>query len=189
MAKRTTKAADERVVKTYFTLIRDLRNGKEGSVEKLLDMWDVDGVFEFAGAPPVTGTFQGRTAIQVLYQNRFKASGMPLRLEGAKVGAKSSKDVALGVVDTEVHRTRVLDGKIVAGWTTIIGTDDRRGFEVSGSHTFTFREGKIRSLKVVVSPRADPAEKTKAAQALELRLDDLHVDDIGRLALAAWPVV
>jgi ketosteroid isomerase-like protein len=189
MAKQSARSNNEKTVKNYFAYIRDLRNGKAGSVENLVELWDIDGTFEFAGAPPVTGTFQGRTAIRVLYQNRFKANGMTLTLQGALPRRRSGKEVALGVVDTEVHRTRALDGKIVAGWTTVIGTDDGRGFEVSGSHTFTFRDGKIRSLKVVVSPRPDSAEKTTVAKALDLKLDDLHVDDIGRLALAAWPVV
>jgi hypothetical protein len=179
----------EQIVQDYFELIKELRAGKEEAVDKLTDLWDVDGTFEFAGAPPVTGTFHGRTAIHVLYKNRVKASGMPLRLDGdlnarnPKTNAAYSQQTALGVVETDVKRTRALDGgnRIVAGWATRIGTNDDRGFEVSGSHAFTFKEGKIASLKVVISPKPDPSQN--------LRLDGLAVDDIGRLALAAWPVV
>jgi hypothetical protein len=70
---------------------------------------------------------------------------------------------------------------MAVGWTTLIGTEDNRGFQVSGNHTFTFKDGKIISLKVVVSPKPDRAPK--------LALDGLSVDDIGRLSLAAWAVV
>ena len=171
----------ENIVGTYFRHIRDLRMGKPGSVEELMQLWDDDGVFEFAGAPPVTGTFQGRNAIHVLYKNRFHANRMALRLEGAPAKGGADPEAALGVVDTEVQRTKVMDQKIVAGWITTIGTEDGRGFQVAGSHTFTFRNGKISSLKVVVSPRPERAEK--------LSLEGLAVDDIGRLSLAAWPVV
>lgn len=171
---------NDELVRTYFNYIKDLRSGKEGSVEKLVSLWDDDGTFEFAGSPPVTGTFQGRNAIHTLYKNRFHASGMKMTLEASDT-SKGDREAALGVVDTEVHRTKVMDGKIIAGWTTVIGTQDGRGFQVSGSHTFQFKDGKLSHVKVVVSPRPDTAKN--------LRMEGLSVDDIGRLALAAWPVV
>ena len=171
----------QKVVKSYFSYIRELRAGKDEAVGKLLELWDADGVFEFAGAPPLVATFQGRNAIHVLYKNRLLANGMPLQLE-PKGKAKADVNVALGVVDTEVNRMREMNGsKVVAGWTTVIGTDRKQGFEVSGAHTFTFRDGKIRNLKVVISPQP--------AATKNLSADELAVDDIGRLSLAAWAVV
>lgn len=168
-------------VKNYFANIRELRNGQAEAVDKLLGLWDADGVFEFAGAPPLVATFQGRNAIHVLYKNRLLANGMPMKLE-LKDQAKADVDVALGIVDTEVHRMREMNGnKVVAGWKTVIGTDRKQGFEVSGAHTFTFRDGKIRTLKVVISPQPDATPN--------LSVDQLAVDDIGRLSLAAWAVV
>lgn len=177
------KADHEKIVKTYFSYIKDLRAGKDGAVDRLVSLWHEDGVFEFAGAPPVTGTFRGRNAIHVLYQNRLHANGMKLgsRLKGKK--GEASMQAALGVVDTEVNRVRAMDDKLVAGWTTTIGTDRKQGFEVSGAHTFTFLDGKISSLKVVVSPRAETAER------VGLSMEELAVDDIGQLSLAAWAVV
>lgn len=176
----------EDLVHKYFDLIRELRTGVAGAPERLRELWDPDGVFEFAGSPPLTGTFIGINAITVLYQNRFAASGMPLRLEGVgdKEQTKGAEgiDTALGVVDTDVHRLRVLDDeRVVAGWTTVIGTRDGHGFQVSGSHSFTFKDGKISKLRIVVSPKPDAAE--------QLLADALSVDDIGRLSLAAWAVV
>lgn len=170
----------EALVKDYFEEIRALRSGKEEAVERLVGMWDVDGRFEFAGAPPVVATFEGINAIHVLYRNRLLANGMGLDLEGT---GKDGLDAALGVVETDVHRVRAMEDKVVAGWNTTIGTSEGQGFEVSGSHTFTFRDGKILSLKVVVSPRA---QETKAAS---LSLQGLSVDDVGQLSLAAWAVV
>ena len=183
MPKRTEH---EELVRTYFELIRELRTGVEGAPDRLRELWDPDGVFEFAGSPPVTGTFVGINAITVLYHNRFAANGMPLTLQGTGTGEAAPDsagiDTALGVVDTEVHRIRILDDdRAVAGWTTVIGTRDGHGFQVSGSHSFTFRAGKILSLRVVVSPKPDATEQFSA--------DALTVDDIGRLSLAAWAVV
>lgn len=182
MAK--TVETNQEIVKSYFSYIRELRAGKEEAVNKLMELWDADGVFEFAGAPPLVATFQGRNAIHVLYRNRLLASGMPLQLD-FKGKAKADVDVALGVVDTEVHRMREMNGsKVVAGWRTVIGTDKGQGFEVSGAHTFSFRDGKIRNLKVVISPQPEAVTKTP-----NLSADELAVDDIGRLSLAAWAVV
>jgi ketosteroid isomerase-like protein len=173
------KGNHEETIRTYFSLIKELRAGREEAVEKLLELWDEDGVFEFAGSPPVTGTYHG---IHTLYKNRAKSTGMPLKLEGLRERADISKETALGIVNTEVSRMKVSDRKTVASWRTVVGTEDARGFQVSGSHTFTFSEGgKISSLKVVISPRAGEFEN--------LRLEDLSVNDIGRLALAAWAVV
>ncbi len=186
----TTAAADTRdeVVERYFTHISDLRRGVEGSVDHLMELWDADGTFEFAGSPPVTGAFHGGVAIRTLYQNRFRQNNMSVLLDregealkGGEGKAAPARRASLGVVDTDVHRVRRMDDKLVAGWTTRIGTQDGRGFQVSGSHTFTFKNGKIASLRVVVSPKPD--------EAPGLALADLSVTDIGRLALAAWPVV
>lgn len=172
----------EETIKTYFSLIKELRAGQEEAVEKLLDLWDEDGVFEFAGSPPVTGTYNGINAIHTLYKNRVKATDMPLKLEGLQEREELSKQTALGVVNTEVSRMKSAGRKLVASWRTMVSTKDERGFQVSGSHTFTFNEdGKISTLKVTLSPRAGEFEN--------LRLDDLSVNDIGRLALAAWAVV
>jgi len=178
MAEQTPNTHNEKIVEQYFKLIRELRSGKAAAVEELTALWDPDGVFEFAGAPPVTGTFKGKVAIQTLYSNRVKATGMPLKLE-----AKAAhQEAALGTVDTQVHKTRTMDeNRVVAGWTTTIGTKEGLGFQVAGSHAFTFRDGKISSLKVVISPKHEEAANLKAAT--------LSVNDIGRLALAAWPVV
>lgn len=180
--ERGRKGNHEETIRTYFSLIKELRAGQEEAVAKLLELWDEDGVFEFAGSPPVTGTYHGINAIHTLYKNRVKATGMPLKLECSPEKAEFSKETALGIVNTEVSRTKVSDRKAIASWRTVVGTEDSRGFQVSGSHTFTFNEeGKISSLKVVLSPRAGEFEN--------LRLDGLSVNDIGRLALAAWPVV
>lgn len=179
--KREEGVAAERqqdLVRTYFELIKDLRNGVEGAPEKLVDLWDEDGIFEFAGTPPVVGTFVGRNSIHVLYKNRFNSSGMPVQLENGK---EPGIEVALGTVDTEITRLRALGRRTVAGWTTLVTTEDRRGFQVAGSHTFSFKDGKISRLKVVISPRPEAVEG--------FDLENLGVDDIGRLALAAWPVV
>lgn len=183
-----TMQARQDLIERYFGYIRDLRAGKVEAVDKLVDLWDEDGIFEFAGAPPVVGTFKGRNAIHALYKNRLKANGMPLQLSGNTKSA-TAQDVALGLVDTRVHRVRSLDKnvgdgtpeRVAAGWTTVIGTGDKQGFEVSGNHTFVFKGDRIASLKVVVSPKADKSEG--------LRLEGLSVDDIGRLSLAAWAVV
>lgn len=170
----------ERLVETYFGEIKALRSGEETAVERLVGLWDDDGRFEFAGAPPVVGVFEGRNAIHVLYRNRLLANGMPLTVRG---DGEKSMETALGVVDTDVHRMRTVDDKVVAGWTTTVGTRDGQGFDVSGSHTFTFRNGKILSLRIVVSPRA------QKAQTENLTLEGLTVDDVGQLSLAAWAVV
>ncbi len=169
------------LVKTYFSLIRELRSGNAESVERILSLWDEEGTFEFAGSPPVTGTYKGMNALHSFYKNRVNSCEMLLRLAGNQDELEAAKEVALGIVDTEVVRLKMSDEKAIAGWQTVIGTQDGRGYQVAGSHTFTFRDGKISHLRIIVSPRVKETD--------ELRLEDLSVNDIGRLALAAWAVV
>jgi ketosteroid isomerase-like protein len=180
--KATTTAgkAMEKVVNTYFKLIRSLRNGDEKSVPRLMDLWDHEGTFDFAGSPPLVGTFKGALAIQTLYLNRVKTPGMKLQLETRSAKAQ---DVTLGVVDTEVTHLRTDGNRAIAGWRTTIGTKENQGFDVAGSHLFTFQNGKIKSLRVSISPKPDQS------QLENLRMADLSVADVGRLSLAAWPVV
>jgi ketosteroid isomerase-like protein len=170
----------EKVVNTYFKLIRDLRRGDEKSVPRLMELWDQDGTFEFAGSPPVVGTFKGAMAINTLYKNRLSTSGMRLNVE---TRAAKSQDVTLGVVDTEITNMRTNGSRVVVGWRTTIGTEENLGFDVAGSHLFNFENGKIKSLRVSVSPKPDQSHLAN------LRAENLSVTDVGRLSLAAWPVV
>lgn len=93
MATAENSKQQEEFVNKYFQLVDELRKGNEKAVPQLVDMWDPDGTFEFAGAPPVTGTFHGIAAIHTLYKNRFDANGMPLKLEAKEL---KTEDVALG---------------------------------------------------------------------------------------------
>jgi ketosteroid isomerase-like protein len=172
---------EDQLVTEYFAQIDALRNGVDTAVENLSDMWDADGVFEFCGSPPLAAKYVGRTAIKTLYKNRFHANGMEVPLDQESSKLHKCDEVTVTEVKTDVKRIRPHDGKLVAGWSTRIGTHQGLGFSVSGSHTFTFRDGRITNLKVVISPKADDAKG--------LKLDGLTTNDIGRLALAAWPVV
>jgi ketosteroid isomerase-like protein len=171
------KSGPEQAVERYFELIRDLRKGDEAAVDALMEMWAPDGVFEFAGAPPVVGTFKGAMAIRTLYHNRVQNCRMSVADDGAR------QDERLGVVDTQVLRIRRSGTKILAGWTTTVGTTRDRGFDMGGSHQFTFERGKIKKLRVLASGKATESGLER------LSLEGLKVADIGRLSLAAWPVV
>lgn len=170
----------ETAVNKYFELVRALRNGDESSVGKLMEMWHDDGVFEFAGTPPLTGTFSGAAAIQTLYKNRLKSSGMAVRTDSPKL---NSREVSLGIVDTEVTHMRPNGKRVVAAWRTTIGTQQGQGFDVAGSHVFTFEDGRIKTLRIMISPKAEESHLK------ELNRDDLSITDVGRLSLAAWAVV
>lgn len=168
------------VVTRYFKLIRSLRAGDESSIPALMELWDHDGTFEFAGSPPVEGTFKGAMAIQALYQNRVRTGGMGVKIESNK---RKPQDVTLGVVDTEVTHMKVNGTRVIAAWRTTIGTREGHGFDVSGAHVFSFDGDKIKILRVTVSPKPDESHLK------ELKATDLSMNDIGRLSLAAWPVV
>ena len=168
------------IVRRYFELIQELRGGNEEAVPQLMKLWDEDGTFEFVGAPPVVGTFEGAMAIHTLYKNRVQSYRMPLSLESSGDGPI---DVALNVVETNVSHLREREGRVLVGWRTTIGTAEGHGFDVAGSHQFTFEGDKIKRLRVTVSPKADESRMES------LSLKDLSVSDVGRLSLAAWPVV
>lgn len=169
----------EKIVERYFQLISGLRKGDETAIEELADLWHEESVFEFAGAPPVVGTFTGKMAITSLYRNRFFANGMDLTLGDQD----HLREATLGIVDTEVTHIRDKENQVIAGWLTTIGTQEGEGFDVSGSHLFTFEGPKIKNLKVNVSSKYEKSHDES------LSPDKLTIQDVGRLSLAAWPVV
>jgi hypothetical protein len=180
MKKDTKNSKNAALAEKYFELIGMLRNGEEDSVEELMNLWHIDGVFEFAGSPPVVGTFKGAMAINALYKNRLNSGGMKLKLD---LGKAQLRDVSLGIVDTQVTHLRGKENQVIAGWRTTIGTDQNQGFDIAGSHLFTFEDGKIKNLRINISPKADQSHNQNLA------LKDLSIRDVGRLSLAAWPVV
>ena len=170
------------IVQRYFELIRALRAGEQSSVDGLMELWDPEGTFEFAGTPPVVGTFKGAAAIRALYKNRVNSGNMKVAIMGSGKGEEVQK-AGLGVVDTDIKHIRKDRGRALVGWRTTVGTREGTGFDVAGSHVFTFRKGKIRSLRVTISPKPMKSLNTK------LTLGDFSVQDVGRLSLAAWAVV
>ena len=115
-------------------------------------------------------------AIATLYQNRLRAYGMNMKIETL---AEQPQDVNLGLVDTEVTNLRTHGNRVIVEWNTTIGTTDNYGYDVVGSHHFEFEDGKIKNLRVSVSPKPDQS-KLKS-----LRFDKLSVTNVGRLSLAA----
>jgi len=180
MEKLTYKTKNANTVKEYFILINKLRNRDDTVVEKLMNLWEPDSIFEFAGSPPVVGTFKGSMAIQTLYQNRLKSYGMNLTIHSNK---DIVRETSLGIVETNITHIREKGNQVIVGWKTTIGTEDGAGFDIAGSHLFEFSEGKIKNLRVNISPKADESVDKK------LSLNDLSIMDVGRLSLAAWPVV
>jgi ketosteroid isomerase-like protein len=170
---------NSKIVERYFQLISKLRNGKEGAVEELATLWNQDGIFKFSGL--LSGTFEGIMAITTLYKNRFKANGMEVTLDYNN--KEEFKTATLGIVETQVSHVRENKDQVVAGWKTTIGTEQGDGFDISGSHLFTFKNGKVNSLNVTLSSKPEKSENQ------ELSYNDLSIQDVGRLSLAAWPVV
>ena len=170
----------EQIITHYFELIRRLRAGDSAAVDELMELWEPNGTFEFAGAKPVVGTFKGAAAIHTLYSNRLHACKMGLKIQTT---TGDEQEVTLGMVDTEVQRIRLNDNKASVGWRTTIGTEQGHGFDISGAHVFTFAGPKIKKMRITMSQA--PARSHIAA----LNVDALNVRDVGRLSLAAWPVV
>ncbi len=180
MATLNYNSENSRVVEQYFKLISRLRNRDEAAVEKLLELWHPEGVFEFAGSPPVVGIYKGITAIQTLYKNRLNSSGMNLKLD---FGKENLREISLGIVDTQATHLREKENQVIVGWRTIIATEDKKGFDIAGSHLFNFEEGKIKNLRVNISPKPDKSLDKNITEA------DFSIQDVGRLSLAAWAVV
>ena len=76
-----------------------------------MELWEPEGTFEFAGSPPVEGTYKGAMAIQTLYKNRLRSSGMGLKVETKR---KKAEDVI------KVDKTKV--GTFDAVYQDIQGT-------------------------------------------------------------------
>ena len=178
--KKNVLKNGEKLVEKYFEQIQSLRDGNENSVDELMKLWNTDGVFEFSGSAPLIGTYKGELAIRTLYNNRLKSNGMELKLHA---GRKDFKSFNLGIVKTDISHVKTNDDKIIVGWKTTIGTKDGLGYDISGSHLFLVVNEKIKSLRVTIST------KPEVSSLKELSMEELSIQDIGRLSLAAWPVV
>ncbi len=171
---------NEQTARRYFELIGELRAGKHESLERLMELWETDGVFEFNGPGSLNGAFHGATAIRTLYANRLRANGMRLRVETSR---GQPDDVSLGLVETHVDHLRSTESKVLAGWKTTV-TAGEHGFDVPGSHEFTFgSNGKLQRLRVSVS------HKPEASRLRNLSMAGLSIQDLGKLSTAAWMVV
>ncbi len=175
MAVEGTKNHEEIVTK-YFNQLGAIFAGEAKAIDEMLRIWDEDGSCEFVGAHPYNGEFRGRNAVHVLFNNLAHTAGMSLRLEG-RVGAPP----VLGPRKFEPSRIRTVDDKVVVDWTSAAAMKDGKGLSIAGSDTFSFKGDKISSLRIVISPKVEGIAG--------LRPEDLSINDIGRLALAAWAVV
>ncbi len=168
------------MVERFFEYSAALHEGDESVVEKLLDLFDEDASWEFLGRYPLVGKFRGRMALHVLFKNQAQAAAMTIPLEARKE-ARISKISPVVVQDTVAD-----GGKAVVNWDQWVHLDGHEAFPLTGCTTFYFKHGKIGRVTGIVLPRRDVSDKALPA---EMSLADLTVDDIGRLALAAWPVV
>jgi len=162
----------EGTVQAYFKCLAAIQAGEEKAVDEIMQLWDPDGQCEFVGPEPLCGEFRGYLAVAALYSNIARTAGKCIATE---------KESTLAKRTFEVGRTRVIGDKLIAEWNSEVATEDGRGYNLSGSNTFSFKRDKIKSLRIVTSPKPE--------QIGTLSLDDLTVNDIGRLALAAWAVV
>jgi hypothetical protein len=169
----------KRLMDTFVDRIKELHAGKKESVGKMLELWDQDGLWEYAGPPPLVGSFRGTVALNVLFKNLTTVSEMELPR-----GTKRS-----GVVT--VHDFKVLGSSATAEkgdleWVQVLGFGDANGGALRGHVSFTFKGRKIGSVRAVIMPVPEASDRLLPRG---LSLGDLTVKDIGRLALAAWAVV
>jgi len=165
----------EKVVKEFFGHLKAIHSGKVEAIDKMLALWDDEGVVKLIGLYPYAGEFVGINAISVLYHNVARSAGMPLQLKGGKM------KTTLAPRKFEIESIHSVGDKVVATWRTEITTSEKVGFEMSGGDTFYFKEGKISRDMCTMS--------TRPAEIKGFNLGSLSVNDIGRLALAAWAVV
>ncbi|MDD5385401.1 MAG: nuclear transport factor 2 family protein [Gallionella sp.] len=165
----------EKVVTEFFEYLKAIHSGNIEAIDKMLALWDDEGVVKLIGLYPYSGEFVGVNAISVLYHNVARSAGMPVRLKDSKL------KTTLGPRKFEIESIHSIGNKVVATWRTEITTKDKVGFEMSGGDTFYFKEGKISRDLCTMS--------TRPAEVQGFKLGSLSVNDIGRLALAAWAVV
>ena len=165
----------EKVVAEFFKHLMAIHSGKVEAIDKMLTLWDDEGVVKLIGLYPYAGEFVGINAISVLYHNVARSAGMPVKLKYSKMKA------TLGPRKFEIESIQSVGDKVVATWRTEITTKEKVGFEMSGGDTFFFNGDKISRDMCTMS--------TRPAGIKGFNLENLSVNDIGRLALAAWAVV
>lgn len=150
----------ERVMDSYFSTFSAIQKGDEGAVDRMMELWSDDGRCQVVGAGAFPDEYRGRNAIRSLYKG---------------IAQSPARDV-----QTEKGQMRSTATEVIVEWTSQVAAGANR-LEVGGSNQFQFKDDKISSLKIVLSP--------KGAAGRKLKLHELAVNDVGRLALAAWAVV
>lgn len=171
----------KKLVTQFFEYMDAFHRGDESAIEKMLDIWDDEGSFEFAGAYPLVGEFRGRAALNVLFKNLANSSSMPVLLE--KKGDAVLKNLEVKLTEVELFGDRAM-----ANFEQVVSTKDNRGIFIVGSGTFTFKEHEITNVKLTVMP-LPKLEGTTLKVPERLSMKELTIRDIGRLSLAAWAVV
>lgn len=160
MATQSGSDNRESIIESYFAAFNAIQKGDERAVDRMMDLWHESGHCQVVGAGKLPDEYRGLNAVRALYKGIARAPRQEIH--------------------TERGRTRATKEDVVVEWTSQIGIDPKP-LKVDGSNAFSFKDNRISDLKIVLSP--------KGATGQQLKLHELEVSDIGRLALAAWAVV
>ncbi len=165
------------LTKKFLAAFKRIKGGDSTAVDEIIEYWVRDGTFSFDGVPELNGSFQGTMALDTLFSSiaRTAESGNEAR------GLKKLRTNLL-----EFGDIRSVGNECYCDWKQIISGEEGQGALINGSIKLTFREGLVSSAKVVAVPVMDATDEMLPKG---LSMKDLKVDDIGRLALAAWAVV
>jgi hypothetical protein len=166
-----------KLTKSFLASFKAIKNGDSSAVNDIMKLWSRDGIFQFDGVPELNGGFQGTMALDVLFSSIARSAKEGNEARGLKK-LKSNK--------LEFGEIRCVDDECYCDWKQVISDKKGRGALINGSIKLTIRKGTVVAAKVVAVPALDATDDMLPKG---LSMKDLKVDDIGRLALAAWAVV
>lgn len=173
------------VVQNYISLINGIRfSGEASAIDTLMTLWEPTGVFEFTDTPGFPTLYSGSAAIRSRYEAMLHAGELVLALEGTGGGAAQTQ---LGPTLNRLVGVTPNANGVNATVATCYSTADGRGFQVqTNTFVFTFNPRSGRLSYVTERVSMDAVDCTLLAGTTR---ENLSVNDIGRISLAAWAVV
>lgn len=169
--------SNSKLAQSFLKSFSAIKNGDSAAVDKIMEMWARDGTFEFDGVQELNGSFKGTMALDVLFSSIART---------AKSGNEARGLRKLNINKLEFGEVRSIADECYCNWTQVISGSEGQGALINGIIKLTFRDGLVTAAKVVAVPLMG-ATDDMLPEGLSMK--KLKIDDIGRLALAAWAVV
>lgn len=142
--KPVRKFEKKEIVERYFQFMAMFEKDHEATAEKLMDFWQIDGVYDIEGFNAHKEVYEGQLAIHSYYVKRFTHDHQP-------GGVKDSIDKNYLPIHTSIVQIHEEGDQVTVFWSAIMKTGNEKKWVGEGCHVFSFTNDRIKHLRVNIS--------------------------------------